>query len=313
MNIACAPPAVLLSVGISAASPLQDPPSKAVHLPSSARLSDVEIRWESGGGDGCPRAEGCSHHRITLHGEGFIELEELPWPAPQPKPPIRRRSISPDEIVRLVNEFFKAHFFEASDHYHDVFRARRTGDALAFTSSGGIGAGWVDLTLRINPAAKTVRLEENTPAELTALKDEIWRIGGPSAWAKAAMPVSSSAPATGKPGVCMREASPLVGRRPERIDAKIPPPRRTRDAAPKYPPFPPGTSASGIWMGEVLVDSTGKVARVWTIREVHIAPPLPAFNKSIVDAIVQWEFEPRKINNDPLPFCITVTMNIDWQ
>jgi hypothetical protein len=116
-----------------------------------------------------------------------------------------------------------------------------------------------------------------------------------------------------KPGVCQREAGTLVDRRPEKIGGKIRAPKQRRRVPPKYPEFPPGTAASGIWMGEVLIDSKGKVVRVWTIRDVDIKPPLPAFNKAIVDAIRTWEFEPLKIENEPLPFCMTVTTNINWR
>ncbi len=127
----------------------------------------------------------------------------------------------------------------------------------------------------------------------------------------AGMPVSALATPRAKPGVCHREASAL-GRRPATIGGKIRAPTQTRRAAPKYPPFPPGTTGRGIWIGEALVDSTGKVVRVWTIHEVEITPPLPAFNKAIVDAIRQWEFEPLRINKEPRPFCVTVTTNINW-
>jgi hypothetical protein len=117
-----------------------------------------------------------------LRGDGLVELEELPWGPTRPKPEVRRRSIESDQIVRLVNEFLRARFFEASDHYNEVFVATQKENVLTFGISGGVGAGWVDLTLRLGPAVKTVRLGENMPMELGSLKDHIWRIGGPEAW-----------------------------------------------------------------------------------------------------------------------------------
>jgi hypothetical protein len=161
----------------------QAPSSKGVDLPSSARLSEIEIRWQSGGGDGCAQRGGCSHYRITLSGDGFVELEQFPWGPPRPKPQVRIRPIAADQIVVLVNEFFKARFFEAPDHYNDVFVATQKADVIMFGISGGIGGGYVDLTLRLGPTVKTVRLGENTPLELSSLKDHIWRIAGPEAWA----------------------------------------------------------------------------------------------------------------------------------
>lgn len=115
-----------------------------------------------------------------------------------------------------------------------------------------------------------------------------------------------------KPGVCQREGSAIVGRMPEKISPKIRAPRKTRSASPKYPEFPPGTTGRGVWVGEALVDSQGKVVRVWTIREVEITPPLPAFNKAIVDAFRLWKFDPLLIDNEPRPFCVTITTNVNW-
>lgn len=68
-----------------------------------------------------------------------------------------------------------------------------------------------------------------------------------------------------------------------------------------------------MWIGEVLINNTGKAARVWPIREVTFAPPFPAFNSAITDAIQQWEFEPLLAQGKPTAFCMTVTFNIDWQ
>lgn len=123
----------------------------------------------------------------------------------------------------------------------------------------------------------------------------------------------SSAAAPLKPGVCEREASDVVGRRPPRIGGKIHAPKRTRGAHPNFPALPPGTTVSGVWVGEVLVDATGKVARVWTVRPFQITPPFPPFNRSIVDAIQKWEYEPLRIGKESQPFCLTVTTTVNLQ
>jgi hypothetical protein len=113
-------------------------------------------------------------------------------------------------------------------------------------------------------------------------------------------------------GVCDREAEKIVGRGAVRVGAKIRGPRKIRNVSPAYPPFPPGTTGRGMWIGEALVDTKGRISRVWTIREVEITPALPAFNKAITDAIRQWEFEPLQVNKVAVPVCMTVTINIDW-
>jgi hypothetical protein len=90
-------------------------------------------------------------------------------------------------------------------------------------------------------------------------------------------------------------------------------PKKLRDVPPKYPELPPGTVGSGVWVGEVLINNTGKVAHVWPIREVTFVPPFPAFNNAITDAMQQWEFDPLLTEGKPTTFCMTVTVNINWQ
>jgi hypothetical protein len=114
-------------------------------------------------------------------------------------------------------------------------------------------------------------------------------------------------------GVCEREAEKLVDQKVVRIGRSVRAPKKLRDVPPRYPELPPGTQASGVWLGEVLINNSGKIARVWTLREVRFVPPFPAFNNAITDAIQQWEFEPLLVQGEAMPVCMTVTINIDWQ
>lgn len=68
-----------------------------------------------------------------------------------------------------------------------------------------------------------------------------------------------------------------------------------------------------MWLGEMLINNSGKIARVWTLREVRFVPPFPAFTNAITDAIQQWEFEPLLVQGKAMPVCMTVAINIDWQ
>ena len=113
-------------------------------------------------------------------------------------------------------------------------------------------------------------------------------------------------------GTCQREGGKFVGQRPVRVGGKVRPPKKLHDVRPKYPDFPAGTTGRGNWAGEALIDTNGNVVGVWSIREVEITPPLPAFNKAIVDAIRQWRFEPVRVKDQPVPVCMTVTVNINW-
>ena len=116
-----------------------------------------------------------------------------------------------------------------------------------------------------------------------------------------------------RPGVCEREAEKLVGQKAVRIGGSVRAPKKLRHVPPKYPEQPSGTVGSGVWLGEVLINNTGKVAHVWPIREVKFVPPFPAFNNALTDATRQWEFEPLLVQGKPTAFCMTVTVSINWQ
>jgi hypothetical protein len=125
---------------------------------------------------------------------------------------------------------------------------------------------------------------------------------------------SAAEPATtARAGVCEGEAEKIVGQKAVRIGGSIRPPRRLRWLPPIFPELPPGTTAMGMWVGDVLVDRSGKVARVWATREVRLKPAFPALNQAVVDALGQWEYQPLLLNGTPTPFCMTVTTNIDFQ
>lgn len=115
--------------------------------------------------------------------------------------------------------------------------------------------------------------------------------------------------------ICEREAESLRGSRAVRAGRRVPAPTKTRNVSPDYPALPVGTRAliGTPWMGVILITAAGKVARVWTLRDVQFRPPFPPFNEAIVAAVHQWEFEPVQLDGDTVPVCLAVTINVDWQ
>jgi hypothetical protein len=113
-------------------------------------------------------------------------------------------------------------------------------------------------------------------------------------------------------GVCEKEATTLFGISPVRIGKNVKAPKRIRYVAPKYPEWPAGTVGSGMWVGEFLIDTKGRVAKVWPIREPRFTPPFPQFNQAIVDAVKESLYEPLVIDGRARPVCGTMTVNINW-
>jgi len=134
-----------------------------------------------------------------------------------------------------------------------------------------------------------------------------------SSWNRAErVSAQATEPIKARAGACEGEAEKLLGQKPVRISGSIRPPKRVRDASPDFRELPPGTTVSGMWIGEALVDNSGQVTRVWPVREVVLRPASPAFNNAIVDAIRRWEYEPLLVDSKPSPFCMTVSVNIDF-
>ena len=113
-------------------------------------------------------------------------------------------------------------------------------------------------------------------------------------------------------GVCEKEGVKIVGRTPARVGRGVRAPRKLRDAKPQYPELPANTVGSGMWIGEILVETHGKVAWVWTVRAVGFTPPFPVFNQAIVDAMKKYKFTPVVVKGHAIPFCTTVTVSINW-
>ena len=111
---------------------------------------------------------------------------------------------------------------------------------------------------------------------------------------------------------CEREGATFVGSRPRMLREWQRPPKKVRDVRPTYPELPPGTRSSGIWIGQILLDTHGKVSHIWTIRQARLTPPFPAFNKAVLDAVRQWQFEPFVVETEARPICMTVSVNINW-
>ena len=88
-------------------------------------------------------------------------------------------------------------------------------------------------------------------------------------------------------------------------------PMVTRRVRPAYPTIPDGTTGGGAWIGEVLIDTVGRVLNVWTIREVKLEPALPSLNKTITDAVLKWQFAPAAVDKVPVPICQTVAVNVN--
>lgn len=114
-------------------------------------------------------------------------------------------------------------------------------------------------------------------------------------------------------GTCMKLGPQVVGSPPVKAGGGVAPKKRVH-IAPKYPALPSGTRV-GVepWVGEVLIDEAGKVARVWQLRGFRVVPEFVAVDQAVIDAIQQWQFEPLVTNGRATPVCLAVTTSINLQ
>ena len=114
-------------------------------------------------------------------------------------------------------------------------------------------------------------------------------------------------------GVCSREGAKLVGTQPIEARGKVNMPRTIKRVRPHIPPMPERTTViTNHWVGEVLIDATGHLAKVWTLREPKLTPAFPAVTEAIVSAIRGWEWEPLVVDKKARPFCTIMTFRVDW-
>jgi hypothetical protein len=98
-----------------------------------------------------------------------------------------------------------------------------------------------------------------------------------------------------------------------RIGGDMKPPKKLKvDNDWELPELPPGTMASGIYIGEILISPDGSVADTWAAREIKLDPPFPEFNEAIRSTIKKWKYEPVVVDGEKMPVCMSVTLNVDF-
>lgn len=146
-------------------------------LPETVALTDIEMTLQVGGGGGCVGR--CSRYRVVVQGSGTIRFQDL---GAEPRPRDRERAVSVEDALALLNEFLHAGMADAAPSYVGVPNARRDGDRVVVSMSGGADGPEWDLSLRLGDYRKTVHLYLGYPAELARVRDQMIRLGEPSAW-----------------------------------------------------------------------------------------------------------------------------------
>lgn len=87
-----------------------------------------------------------------------------------------------------------------------------------------------------------------------------------------------------------------------RVGGTIGPPTKTRHVNPMYPAAAQSAKVQGVVILETRIGTDGKVTDARVLRSV------PLLDQAAIDAVMQWEFTPTRVNGEAVPVLMTVTV-----
>jgi protein TonB len=90
--------------------------------------------------------------------------------------------------------------------------------------------------------------------------------------------------------------------KPLRVGGEVRAPRKLRDVAPKYPVIAQQARIEGTVVIDAVIGVDGRVA------EMRVTQSVPFLDQAARDAVSQWVFTPTRLNGEPVPVVMTVTV-----
>jgi protein TonB len=87
-----------------------------------------------------------------------------------------------------------------------------------------------------------------------------------------------------------------------RVGGAILQPTKTKHVNPMYPALAQSAGVQGVVILEALIGTEGKVTNARVLRSV------PLLDQAALDAVMQWEFTPTRLNGQPVPVLMTMTV-----
>lgn len=92
---------------------------------------------------------------------------------------------------------------------------------------------------------------------------------------------------------------------PIRLHSGMTAPVKIVDVAPVYPIIARNAHLQGVVILEAVLDVQGRVQSVRVLRSI------PLLDQAAVDAVRQWRFTPARLNGEPVPVVMSVTVNFE--
>ena len=94
---------------------------------------------------------------------------------------------------------------------------------------------------------------------------------------------------------------------PVHLHKGIEAPKKIADVTPAYPSIAQAAHVKGMVILEAVIDVHGNVTSVQVLRSV------PLLDQAAVDAVRQWRYTPARLNGQPVPVVVTITINFSMQ
>jgi len=88
-----------------------------------------------------------------------------------------------------------------------------------------------------------------------------------------------------------------------RTPANVKPPERIKFVPPVYPQIARSARVQGSVVLELTITQSGKVQRATILRSI------PLLDQAAIDAVMQWEYRPTRLNDVAVPIVMTTTVN----
>jgi protein TonB len=96
---------------------------------------------------------------------------------------------------------------------------------------------------------------------------------------------------------------PLRPKTPVPVGGIVSAPQRIRDVAPRYPSIALASRVEGVVILQAVIAEDGSV------RDVRVLRSKPLLDEAAMDAVRQWRFTPTRLNGEPVPVVMTVTVS----
>ena len=110
-----------------------------------------------------------------------------------------------------------------------------------------------------------------------------------------------------EPGVCAREAESVVEEPAVVAENPVNAPGHFNETV----RLPPNTILTSGWSGELLIDRTGRVVRVWPTGQSSTSPAGFPIDTLMVKAMLAWRYQPVLSSGRAVPACLGLVIFIN--